>query len=365
MIGGNESVGNVKYTRAYDSVKKVWVTPQEVAICDRYDKPRFYSENIDENGVDSGEILTYRKQTREIKYKKPELHPGETGYTRRECFSAIGKNSKEFREKLERKSETQESLVHKIAKEVGQDIHYIHIPAVCTELLGNEFELIPEQVIDVKFIQSEYTDEKTGRRADILFEAVINGISQKLFVEIYYKHIVDQEKKQQLRDNCINCLEVDISNLREDLEISERILSKKIEYAIMHNAYWISSSYKEYFDIERDKIILDCNSKVKVGNYSLLRATFREQEFDKRFFMFLDDYEYVSGCTCSAGIIKNINIKQCQNCKRCIYIKNPDSLNLDDVHIYCLKMKMPKDKLDIVGMINYIKNNAINAIKAL
>ena len=81
--------------------------------------------------------------------------------------------------------------------------------------------------------------------------------------------------------------------------------------------------------------------------------------------MFLDDYEYVSGCTCSAGIIKNINIKQCQNCKRCIYIKNPESINLDDVHIYCLKMKMPKDKLDIVGMINYIKNNAINAIKAL
>ena len=101
-------MSNVKYTRAYDSVKKVWVTPQEVEICDRYDKPRFYSENIDENGIDSGEILTYRKQTREIKYKKPELHPGETGYTRRECFSAIGKNSKEFREKLERKSETQE-----------------------------------------------------------------------------------------------------------------------------------------------------------------------------------------------------------------------------------------------------------------
>ena len=356
-------MSNIKYTKAYDSVKKIWVEPQDIEPCDRYDKPRFYSENIDENGVDSGEILTYRKQTREIKFRKPELHPGETGYTRRECFSTIGKNTKEFRDKIEKQVKTQESLVHKIAKEVGKNIHYIHIPSVCTELLGNEIELIPAQVVEVKYIKSEYTDKETGRRADILFEATISGIKQPLFVEIYYKHIVDQEKKKQLKENCINCIEVDISNLRDSLELSERALSKKIEYEIIHNAYWISSSYKEHFNIERDKIIIDCNNSVKIGDYPLLRNTYRETDFGKRFFMFLNDYEHVSGATCTANIIKNINISTCAGCNRCIFIKNQSSNNIEDVHIYCLKMKSTSnDKMDIIAMENYIKKNAINAI---
>ena len=363
VIGGTKSVSNVKYTRAYDSVKKVWVTPQEVAICDRYDKPRFYSENIDENGADSGEILTYRKQTKEIKYKKPELHPGETGYTRRECFATLGKNTQDFREKISRQAETQESYVHKQAKEVAEQIRYIKLPAVSTELLGEEIEIIPEQIAEAKYISCETKDVETGRIPDLVFELTINGIKQLMYVEIFYKHAVDQYKKAQFREHKKNCIEVDISNFREDLDLSEKAISKKIEYEIIHNAYWISSSYKQWFDIESKALIADCNS-----SNALQRTIHYSGNHNKEYFMFFDDYARLANNKCIHDTgntdFKSVDISNCKNCKRCVYVKNGDSINLRDVHIYCLTKDIKNTKFNFVKVLNYIKNHAIKQLQS-
>lgn len=351
-----------KYSEAFDSKLNRWVKPDDIDIADRYDKPRYYSVDTRQNeNRNSGVILTYRKETKEIPFKRPDLHPDRTGYTRSSCFCEYCENNAEQREKVDRQVKAQESSVHKIAKNIAKDIKYIKIPAIKTQLLGQEYTISEEQIIKVKFLECEKKDEATGRIPDIIFEINYLGVVEKLYLEIFYKHPVEQDKKQEFRDNGINCLEVNISDLRSDTALSDKVLRKRIIEAIENDCYWISNAHKKIFDDTIDKYIADINSANK-----LKRSFEANPAHEERFFVFKDDYNEITGSHCTHGSrVRSTNIGDCIKCKRCLYINNVDSDDIRDVNIYCFKVEPRVNKVNFVKILNRIKEESLEKLREL
>jgi hypothetical protein len=109
-----------KYERAWDNKLKRKVTPDEVSKAEAHDRNRYFSEQFNDD-EDKGEVLTLHKDSKTYKSKLGK------DVTRRRHFTSIGKNTVEYRRRTEELSNKQESIVHKLCKEVIKDIKFIKV----------------------------------------------------------------------------------------------------------------------------------------------------------------------------------------------------------------------------------------------
>ena len=99
-----------------------------------------------------------------------------------------------------------ESTLHKLAKEVLVEEQIIMMP-----ILDGESEA---KQLKFDHVEPEYWDEKTGLIPDCL---CIYG-SQKLWVEFKRSHEVDTRKTEKIKNNEIDCIEVDLNECPIDKE---------------------------------------------------------------------------------------------------------------------------------------------------
>jgi hypothetical protein len=353
----------LKYDKAYDAVLNKWVKPSEVHPADRYDKPRFFSEEKFNGKGAEGEILTYRKESIEIPYKRKDLHVDKASYTRQACFASFCKNTAENRKELKEKSSHQESKVHLLAKQIAKEIEYITLPSFEVNLMGESCKIFRGHPVKVKYKGAEKQDSQSKRIPDLIFETEYLGKKEELYVEIFYKHRVDQQKKEEFKRLAKNCIEIDISDLRCDLNMDDKALRDKIEYAIVNSGYWISNGFQEWFNrFFIHKYILDINKSNYLRNTTIHNGD--KITLENRLYLFKDGLPMVNGEEiCDASPYDTTNIGTCKTCRNCIEISNYRSKDTNKIHCYCDMTKRGLARLSKAKFIEKLTDLAIEDYK--
>lgn len=327
----------LKHSVAWDSVEKKWVRVEEVPRIAMHDPYRYFSEQEEYEG----DVLTVVKEC-EVTRKSGKKHKV------RGHFRSIGQNSKAYASIIEKKKKAQESLVHKTAKEVARNLEYIHIPELRVGMLGIDVQLACEQYVPVKYVASEKRDTDTNKIPDITMEMKMLGVKQQLFIEIVYKNEVSAAKRDTYTLNKKNCLAVDISDLQCGLSMSEGRLEHIIRDRIEHEAYWVSSRFKQ---LVLEDIIPKHILEISYRKGLLRQSKYSKQsgDFGKDFYMFKDELTirgklddkhpcYTDISKIEKGRESLVNIEECRNCKRCLSLRGWGSLYKEEVKIYCSKL---------------------------
>lgn len=357
-------MGNLKYNKAWDVKLKRYVTPSEVNEAERHDRNRYFSEQFNEY-EDKGEVLTLHRKSKTFKNKN------NIEITRQAHFSAIGKNTKEYREKTAKLIERQESLVHKLCKEIIKDIKYIKVPEIKANIMGEDYTILHEQLIKVEFKSAETKDKESGRIPDAIVVADIFGTKQEIYIEFLYSHEVDERKRKLFEYFNKNCLEVNMYHLRDNLEESEKSLKLKIKKLIENNCYWVTNSVKLFAEKDAlNEYVLEF-SKENILSDTLHkdRKKYTDTEWLKvRLFLFKDQIKGIDKThPCYFIPEKNIsysesqkctNIGDCAKCNNCVFISNYSSSNTSEVKIYC-KRNGDKKRVNPINFTQKIINRAI------
>ena len=337
-------MGKLTYEKAWDNKLKRFVTPSEVTDAERHDRNRYFSKQFDDSTDDNaaGEVLTLHKESKKFKNKNG------TEIIRCKHFAAIGKNTKEYRERTAKLIKRQESLVHKLCKEVIKDIKYIKIPEVKACIMDAEYTVLNSQIIEINLKSIETKDKESGRIPDAIVIADILGSKQELYIEFLYAHEVDEQKRKSFEYFKKNCLEVNMYHLRDNLEDSEKVLKTKIKSLIENNCYWITNSVKLYAEKEALH-----EYAIEFNKTNILRDTlwYKRDEFENysdwlkyRLFIFKNtipnidnthpcyfvedtDVKYTQEEKCT-------NIGDCVKCNNCIWISNYSNDSTYDFYLF-------------------------------
>lgn len=362
----------LKYEKAWDNKTKQWITPEQVSKSDSHDRNRYFSEPFEDN-EDKGRVLTIHKESKPITSKKG------TKFTRKAHFCSIANNTRKYRDYIAKKAEHQESLVHELCKEEIRNINFIKVPCVEAKILDEDIQVVNEQYIRViKVKHTEKQDSSTGRIPDAVIEVEILGKIQEMYVEFYYKHEVDENKRKQYQHYKYNCIEVDLSELRDNLEESDKSIRKKINNIISEKAYWISCRAKEI--IERDaqkEFVIELSKENELLNDT---KYYNKNElsdlgwYAKRLYAFKDNIKenYNIDETHPCYFVKNpdlkytqyekcINIGQCMKCNNCIFISNYFSEKTDKTKVYC-KVSGDKKRINPVELVKNIYNKMLDML---
>jgi hypothetical protein len=134
-----------------------------------------------------------------------------------------------------------ESAIHMAAKEILESYGKILLPAVMTSLGNNDGAricLYKQQMLKFKKMSLERRIDRII--PDILLE--VNG--RKLIIEITVTHGIDVEKLNRIKKLNISTLEIDLTNLAQNLSLTE--LERVVVYGPEHKR-WIYNSKKEEF----------------------------------------------------------------------------------------------------------------------
>ena len=354
-----------KHPKAWDNVKKIWVTPEQVNTCEGHDRNRFFTDEFGVN-EDKGQVLTLHNTS------KTYTNKNGNEITRKAHFAIIAENTREYREQTAKKIIRQESLVHKLCKEVINDVKFIKVPAVSANILGVDTIVIHEQYIKVLNVNAtECYDSTSGRIPDATLEVEILGKKQELFIEFAYKHVIDEQKRKNYTFHKKNCLEVNISRLQDNLDDSEKSLKNKIYKIISENAYWISNRYKQIIETDAsEKYIVEISKK----NGKLLNTMYKDKnDLYNRLFTFKDmitssgiDVTHPCYFNGDPDIVygeydKCVNIGQCVNCNNCIWVEGYASGNTDNTAIYCRK-DGKCEKIHPVKLVDMIIKYALSVV---
>lgn len=318
-----------KYERAWDIIDRTWKTPEDISYDIMHDRPRFISEKPNNMG-DGGYILTYYKGTTR-KYKNGKKSKVRAHFKVLKTFSL---NTYENRQRLEEQEAGRESDVHKLCKQLFIDnkINDIHVESIKVPIvIGNDttYIEIPEQRIKVVSIEGvELRDNSSNRIPDITINAEICGVVQQFFIEIYYRHPVDQTKKYMYTSNRLNCLEVDIGNIYEDLKTNDtEELKETLKEHIENNAHWISCRFRELVKaaINTNYNIINTSTTLRNSGHPVLN------KFNRAFIF--EDTLRLNGD--NRVTKKAHNIGDCVTCNRCIGIKGYYSDDTDDIEVTC------------------------------
>lgn len=379
-------MSGLMYKEAWDNKLKKYVTPSEVDIVEGHDRNRYFSSKFNENddiSVDANDkenkcrVLTLRKQS------KTFINKNGKEVSRQRHFSAIGVNTKDYREKTAQLIKRQESLVHKLCKEVIKDIKFIKVPEVKTNIMGVECTVLHRQYVEIHYKGEQIKDKDSGRIPDAIVIADMQGVKQELYIEFLYAHAVDERKRKEYRYFHKNCLEVDISHLRDNLAESEKSLKSKIKEIIENNCYWVSNSVDQLCKDEAlRKHIIEISTKniLRESEYYTRQYSSEDTWKAKRLYLFKDnlvanygidkthpcyfigdpDVQYMQSEKCS-------NIGRCKNCNNCIWIENYDNLetNINNVKIYCRKDgKIGDNPVNALEVAQQVIKTAIEMSKA-
>lgn len=330
-----------KYERAWDLIDGCWKTPEEVDYAIMRDKPRFVSDKPNNYG-DGGYILYFVRSTKKKR-------------TRRAHFKKLRNNSLniyENRQKIIVQETRRESDVHKLCKDLFKNelIDSIHVhKRLIPIVIGDKTCYLEVVEQDIKIIEVESIEKKdvvSSSVPDIIVKASINGMIQRFFIEIFYKHPVDPQKKYRYTSNKINCLEIDVGDIYEELK--EDSTQDEIKNALINrikdNANWISCNIEEVIKdgIHKHFNILNIRSNLRKSKLDTI-------DYFNRLYMFEDELR-LSGTNRFQGTIHNIG--RCNKCEHCLGIKGYLSDNLDDLEVTCSIEDVPVG----IDKIQYIKN---------
>lgn len=93
-----------------------------------------------------------------------------------------------------------ESALHLLAKEILQDTGRIMLPK-------SEDRNFPSGLVNIHNIEIERLDERYGIKPDA--EGMLDN-GERIFIEFYVSHKVDQKKRQIIVDNNLKCIEIDV-----------------------------------------------------------------------------------------------------------------------------------------------------------
>lgn len=318
-----------KYEQVWDTIDKIWRTPDDIPYNIMRDRPRFISEIPDSMG-DGGEILSFVKGTSKRR-----------GHFKR--LKKYSENTYENRRIIVKQEKHKESSVHKMCKTIFEEglIKSIHVKEVKIPLIiGAEQKPIKvhEQDIEVVGLESiEKKDKETNRIPDIIIHANISGFTQRFFIEIFYKHQVDQHKKQDYIDKEANCLEIDVGDVYEEIgeNPTEEELKQYLIDRIENNAEWISCNLEENI-----KCALDNNFNIISTSTGLLKRSKYTSELDARAYVFESDLSLVGNYR---PYSHTHNIGQCVKCNRCLGIKGYRDNDINNIQVYCSIHDYPVD----------------------
>lgn len=370
----------MKYDLAWDKETGLWVEPSSVDKNARHDKNRYFSVAGGDN-KDEGVVLIVANESKPYTSKKGKVA------VRRTHFCKLADNTREYRENIDRLVKAQESSVHKLCKKLVKEIGFMKLPALKVNLLGHEFLVASERYVKVKLLavekglgsldrqpkpflngaENENVDGRMlNRRPDVMVEA--SGIGE-LAIEFYYKHQVDEVKRFELTEAGINCVEVDISALRDNLEASEEELTEYILDAIREHAYWISSSEKEQvLNRYRDMIM-----ELRLGNGFCESKRYRKPSdesnrvgmnmwYNHRLYAFKDTLTQNENLSethpCyrnpndwlgnSVVVDKEVEPWMCADCPNCLRLDGFKDDKTENVRVYCRKCSEAVSELEVI-----------------
>lgn len=364
----------VKYDKAWDNIKHVYVEPDQVEKCERHDRNRYFSEKF-EDDEDRGKVLTLCKTSKAFKRKNSDKEIKVKAH-----FMAIADNTKSYREQTKKKQAHQESLVHKLCKNVIEPGMFIKVPEFNVEIMDRNVQVINSQYIKVKEVNHiEYRDSYTNKIPDMCIKVDLLGFEQEIYLEFCYTHAVDENKRRMYNAYGKNALEIDISELRDRLDDSEASLKRKLKEIISEQAYWLSNGMTKYVKYATDELLIE----ISTTNDALLRTSYdfgNKSKFDteedylkSRLYLFKDNLlvDNTHKCYFQPGIDqvhnrkeKCVDIGECRACKNCVYLSNYEAQDndIDKIKIYCSKKNL-KERYNPVELTTEIIERAKEGLR--
>ena len=328
----DKKVNNAPIEEAWDNVEKKMVKACEVRRSHMHDRNRFFSKRCDywTDDDNSGDVLTVHKESREITRKN-----GTKSFTRKAHFARIGKNTAKYREVTAKKQEKQYESIHDLCNEVILDIKFIHIPEVKATFNNTEFTLIPEQYAKIKRVDRiNKVDKETGKIPDAVIIVDLLGVEQEVFIEFYYTHEVDENKRKFYTFYKKNCLQVDLYHLKADLNLTKEALKKKIKVEIEENLYWVTNRAQILFNGDAyQKYVLTIDKSNKLINTAKPENKDKESE---RFYFYRDLLPLDHRCYAPNSEGKVRVIGECKRCENCLMIENYYDLQSTNAIIHCV-----------------------------
>lgn len=103
---------------------------------------------------------------------------------------------------------------------------------------GNSYKIVK------CYIEKKIQEEGQFIRPDIILELDINGKTIPFLIEVAVNHFIEENKFKYIQKNNLNCIEIDLNNLKEDKELWNKELLKK-ELLNKERLNWINQTIYE------------------------------------------------------------------------------------------------------------------------
>lgn len=209
---------------------------------------------------EEGNIVRADKVNRESKMRSKYYIEGvgETGeIEREEVILNICKNKRNYfrrypEDKVMRRVEIDikrynEGVIHKLAKDliISGVVREISLPENRLELGGGDLQISGRRWFKVVRAYREYVDKENGLRYDVVVE---DSKGNKLGVEIYVTHGVDNEKYNKISRAGMDVIEIDLSGIIVDGDIVDSSVEGKIKDIITQGSsetVWVYNKERE------------------------------------------------------------------------------------------------------------------------
>lgn len=309
------------YERAWDSIEDRFVTPEEVDRAELHAKNRYFSRdfNIKSRGT-YGDVLIVREKS----------------WRNRRYFASIGENTGKYRVEARRAQNKHDDSIHKLAEKLMKEIQYIHVPSIETYRLFNvRTEILNSQILELNDIVTQKKDKKSGKIPDLTATTIIKGKKVPLHIEIVYSNEVNEAKRNKFRENKINCIAIDLYDLKYKTELSHDELVKEIKYRLVNTAYWVSNEFREIVEHEAFSEWLSIIDR----SNGITQSKYQNQTKEKRYFIY--NHNLPKHCPYYKDIKSEcdkiaINIGDCKHCRQMLGIDGYDNVDINDpVKLYC------------------------------
>lgn len=317
-------------TTAWDNKEHKYVNVDDIDENSMHDKNRYFSDKFDIT-TDGTYIYTVRKEhTRRSNGKE---------YTVNRCFERVCENTKERRMELAIKMEIQKNLVYKLEEQLFSDgtFKFLRVPGLKYHFIGRDMPLFFDSVIilddmpfNKMFIHNTIMHCVTAKTS-------ILGVQQEILIKLAYDNFIDSDLRNKLIDNRENCIEIDISSLRDNLDMSESTLRKEMIKLIENgvntgNTHWVSN---RAHDILEKDVISKYIIERKLGDGFEL-SIHHSKDLPLRLYVFNDQAGFQPGNPV-LNKHKSCSICDCNDCSQNLGILNYNSINAGDVVSICNK----------------------------
>lgn len=233
----------------------------------------------------------------------------------------------------------------------------------------SNIQIIGETYLPIlKVVSIEKMDSQTNKIPDIVILTEIDGIKQELQIEIYYKHYVNEAKRRQLIYFKKNCIEIDVSFLKEDFSLSENDIKKRLVKIIENgeHTYWISCKNEEYMkalldryacELAVDTVVLSRNMHPTL-HYDFLRELDKDEYYKRRLMIFKDilNLDVNNPKYPSEDDRQYCEIGDCLSCKNCLGIQNYFDTNINNVRVLCNLSEVIFEDKNSLHILNFLKS---------